>query len=440
MKYIISILLFLLFFYLILVTFGCQKDKKSSYETEVALDIDSKLNQDLQKVFEKNELMGMSVLLISEGEEIYHGQFGWADFERNLPVDEKSIFRIASISKTLTAIALMQLVEAGKVNLEDDASKYLGSERRNPKFPNTKITVKQLLNHTSSIQDGKGYFNFSGKMFDENLNLKELFLVQGDFFTTDLFSDHVPGTYFSYTNCTYGLIASIIEKVGGLRFDDYCRKKIFVPMNLKADFNVSKMYSVEDLAVLYRYENGEWIPQVDDYKGKIPEPRVDSLNYNLGQNGLLFGPQGSLRCSAKDLAEIIYMFFNDGSWNEIQILKKETVDLMLSDQWTYNGNNGDTWEDFFLSYGLGIHRTLNKSNADIIFPDRKMTGHPGIAYGLLSDMYFDRSTKTGIIFITNGSKIEYKYGKETTFYQVEEDVFQTFYPILKKIEQPQKIQ
>jgi hypothetical protein len=104
---------------------------------------------------------------------------------------------------------------------------------------------------------------------------------------------------------------------------------------------------------------------------------------------------------------------------------------MLDSHWDFDNNNGDTWENFFLSYGFGIHRTTNQESADIVFPDRCMQGHPGIAYGLLSDMYFDKTTKSGIVFITNGSKKKYEKGQSTTFYQVEEDIFSVVYPFLK---------
>lgn len=115
--------------------------------------------------------------------------------------------------------------------------------------------------------------------------------------------------------------------------------------------------------------------------------------------------------------------------------------MMLKEQWRFDGNNGDTWENFFLSYGLGIHVLTNTENADVIFPEWNMVGHPGIAYGLLSDMYFDKDRKSGIVFITNGSKKSFEYGEQTSFYQVEEDVFGAIYPFLREIEaevQPKK--
>ena len=272
-------------------------------------------------------------------------------------------------------------------------------------------------------------------MIDKKLNISELLTTEGTYFTPDLFADHPPGDYFSYTNCTWGLIASVVEIISGQRFDDYCRENIFLPMSLQAtDFNVTELASLDSLAVLYRYQDEQWVPQADNYQGIAP-PSRGYEGYELGQNGLLFGPQGSLRISTKDLAQFTLMFINNGHYNSQQILQEKTVDMMLSSQWLYDGQNGDTWESFFLSYGFGTHQTINQEGGDVIFPDRPMVGHPGIAYGLLSDMYFERKKNSGIIFITNGSKQEYEYGENTAFYQVEKDVFQVVYPYLSELEQ-----
>ncbi|MGB5392828.1 MAG: serine hydrolase [Lutimonas sp.] len=388
-----------------------------------------RLDSQLKEVFSKNELIGMSVVLIKNGNSVFEGNYGQANTELNLPVSDKTIFRIASISKSFTAMAVMQLVEQGKLDLDVDISPYLGWKLQHPKHPDKIITARHLLSHTSGIRDGEGFSNFSQKMFTENLQLSELFQSTGKYYTDDIFSSEAPGEYFSYTNCTWGILATVVERISGTRFDEYCREYMFKPMGLEADFNPAGLRSYDHLAALYRFENNQWTSQVDDYKGQVPPERVPS-NYTMGSNGLLFGPQGSLRCTAGDLVKTIQMFFNGGIVSGNQILKKESVDLMLSDQWTYNGSNGDTWENFFLSYGLGIHRTLDQTRADVIFPGIRMTGHPGIAYGLLSDMYFDKSSETGVVFITNGSKKSFQYGKNTTFYQVEEDVFEAIYPLL----------
>jgi hypothetical protein len=200
-------------------------------------------------------------------------------------------------------------------------------------------------------------------------------------------------------------------------------------MEMDASFDPSHLDNLENLAVLYRYENESWIPQSDHYPADTPPiPRTDSL-YIPGTNGLLYGPQGGLRCSVNDLEKVARLFWNGGKYENRTILSKNSLDLMNQRAWNYDGKNGDTWDGFFLSYGLGLHHITNTGNKDVIFPDMEMSGHPGIAYGLLSDLYFNTENRTAIIFITNGSKKAYEYGKNSTFYQPEEDVFKLLYPL-----------
>ena len=409
----------------------CQDPRSKSGASNIEA---NELREELSEVFEQNQLMGMSVLAIAKGDIAWEGAYGLADSSRQIPVTDNTIYRVASISKSITATALLQLWEQGKVDLDADISQYLGWPLRHPGFPQDTISLLLLMNHRSGIRDGSGYSNFSRDMIDQKLDIRELFLPEGTHFSEDMFSKEAPGDFFSYTNCTWGLIASIIEKVSGERFDVYCRKYIFEPLGMEASFNVLDLQDLDQLAVLYRFRDSTWVAQADDYKGKAPKPRIYD-SYQLGQNGLIFGPQGSLRSSARGLATFAFMLMNGGEWQGKQIIKKESVDLMTSNQWTYDGGNGDTWSDFFLSYGLGIHRITNQDSSDIIFPDRKMLGHPGIAYGLLSDLYFDPASQSGIVFITNGSKKGYEYGKNTAFYQVEEDVFETVLPFIKNIEE-----
>lgn len=386
-----------------------------------------------QEIFEDNELMGMSILFIHDGKTVWEGYFGLADFERQIPISEKSKYRIASISKMFAATALLQLWEAGRVDLDTDVSLYLGWPLQHPKHKEIPITLRHLMSHRSGIRDCDAYYNFSSNMIPEKLDIQELFLPTGKYFADDLFAEVAPGAYFSYTNCTWGLVATIVEKVSGECFDNYCRQHILQPLGMQADFNVAEIESMDDIAVLYRFKDGNWRAQADDYQGNRPESRAFE-GYQAGQNGLIFGPQGSLRSSPQDLAIFAKMLMNDGTCNGCRILNKETVDTMLANQWTYNGNNGNTGGGFFHSYGFAIHRTLIQDSSDMVFPDRKMLGHPGDAYGLLSGMYFEKKSKTGIIFITNGGKQNTDKGLKTAFYKVEEDVYAVAYKFLKKLE------
>ena len=416
----------------LLILFMALTNCKHTPKKEAHYDF-NQMEQQLQEVYENNQLMGMSILLIADGNIAWEKNYGLANYDTQMPIDSNTLFRVASISKTITATAIMQLVEKGKLNLDRDVSHYLGWTLRNPKYPDDSISLKMLLNHQSSIRDGEGYGQFSSKMIEKRLDIKELFQPEGEYYTDDLFANHAPGNYFSYTNCTWGLIVSILEKVSGMRFDQYCQDNIFELMELQTTFNVKHIKDLNNLGVLYRYKDSTWVAQVDDYKGKQPPSRAFK-DYELGQNGLIFGPQGSLRSSARDLGKFAIMLLNKGEYNGQRILSEASVEAMTEQHWTYNDDNGDTWENFFLAYGYGIHHITNKDSSDIIFPDRKMFGHPGIAYGLLSDMYVDPIHKSGIVFITNGSQQSYDYAKNSTFYQVEADVFQVIHPHLKKLE------
>ena len=112
----------------------------------------------IQQIMKEHPVVGISVAVVKDGKVVYTHSFGLKNMENNVPLTDESLFRIASISKSFTVTSLMQLVEKKKVNLDDDVSKLVGFEVRNPKFPATIITLRMLLSHTSSINDSQGYF------------------------------------------------------------------------------------------------------------------------------------------------------------------------------------------------------------------------------------------------------------------------------------------
>jgi CubicO group peptidase (beta-lactamase class C family) len=117
------------------------------------------LEDKLEQGFEDFNLMGMSLFTAHENE-ITNITFGFIDFERNLPITNDTEYRIASISKSVTALGVMKLVNDGAINLDDDISEQLGYSVKNKQFTNTPITHSTLFPDTSSLQDGSGYSNF----------------------------------------------------------------------------------------------------------------------------------------------------------------------------------------------------------------------------------------------------------------------------------------
>ncbi len=382
------------------------------------------LDEDLNQIFIDQELMGMSVVVVEDDSVIFSKGYGLADYEREIPVTDSTIYRIASISKSVTATALMQLYDAGLFQLDEDISDYLGFLLRNPDFPDTPITFRMLLSHTSSIQDGTGYSDFlaDSYTFDPPPHINSLLTQAGSYYTSNMFRNEMPGSYFAYSNVNYGIIGTLIEKISETRFDIYCRQEILEPLNLKGSFNIQDISNLNNIAVLYRKPGAVWVPQADNFLGIMPPPRNLDI-YPIGSNAFIFAPQGGLRISANDLSQFMLMHLRNGTTNGIQIITDTTAQLMHTTQWEYDGSNGDNYYGLFRKWGLGFHLTSNTANSDIVFPSSFMIGHPGEAYGLISDMYFNKDLKNGIIFITNGSAIDYEIGDFSAFYTVEEEVF-----------------
>ena len=335
---------------------------------------------------------------------------GLADIasQRALSADDPA--RIASISKLVTTIGAMRLVEAGKLNLDADVSDLLGFSLRNPTFPDVPITLRMLLSHTSSLTDSAGYWNVP--LGDD------IRIITGKPEAWD--SQHPPGTFFRYTNLNFPLVAQTMERASGERFDRLMRRLVLFPMKLDACFNWSgcSHAALARAVVLYDEKSA---PQKDDLHGKAPACAViaardgscDLARWRPGDNGTLFSPQGGLRISARDLARIGRMLLNDGTLDGVRILQPASVALLATPVWQYNGNNGVIGEEdepnrggFFCAYGLAVQHLAQgdgKQCRDDLFGDgHPRMGHSGNAYGLLSGLWIDRAAGTGVAYFSTG--------------------------------------
>ncbi len=402
-----SILLTLILFFQITITLTAQS-------------LESKINE----IATEFDLMGSAVVVFCDSDSMQYYFTGKSDLARNIDIAQNTKFRIASISKTITAIAIMQLVEQNLLDLDSDIGDILEYSVRNPSFPNQKITTRMLLSHKSSIVDGSTYDNFLSATYNNYPipNLNQLLTPGGNYYSTNQFITRTPGTYFNYSNINFVILGTIIEKLSNQRFDTYCREHIFQPLGIDASFNVNDFINIDSIAVLYRKINNNWEPQVDNYQG-IQPVFTNLTGYIPGTNGARFSPQGGLRISAIDLAKIFRILANINS-STVSILNQSSINSMLSDQWTFNGSNGNYYGGLFLSWGLGIHRITSTVGYDVVLSgSSSMQGHTGEAYGLVSDAYFDTIRRVGLVFITNGCGKGYTIGTTSAFYTVEEQIF-----------------
>ena len=374
------------------------------------------------KAATENGLIGGIVTIFSAENQNQYFPFGLANYSNKKTINDSTYFRVASISKMVTAIAFMQLVDKNLVQLDDDVNAILEYNVVNPNHVNIAITPRMLLSHSSSLVDDSNYFDFLEKTFSKDtiLNISELISLNQKQIKPLPFSIKKPGEFFEYSNLNYGVLATIIEKVSGQRFDIFCEESIFKPLSIKASFNLNSIKDKSNVATLYRMKNKEWVPQMD--YPTFFESNRDFYNYEIGTNGLLFSPQGGLRINAPDLTKILQLFYLEGIDEKEKIISADLINEMLKNQWTYNGKNGNNYDGLFNSWGLGIHRVNANSNYqnDQIFDDSNlMFGHPAEAYGLIGDAYVDTSQKKGFIFLTNGAENMFTQDDNSGFYKVE---------------------
>ena len=373
-------------------------------------------------------LPGLSVVAVRAGEIVYSRQFGFKRLATATtparPMDADTMFRIASVSKLVTALGAMKLVEQGRLALDADVSAYLGYRLRNPHFPQQPITLRMLLTHTSSLRDEGGF------KFDPAVDLKEVLLPGGRLHGSGAMwsKTHAPGAYFEYVNFNSGIVATIMERAGGERFDRLMRRLVFDPMGLKAGFYLADFAPahIDDAATLYRRREkdgeerwdprGPWIAQSDDFAVAPPVAPPGLERYAIGTNGTLFGPQGSLRISAGELAQLMLMLMNEGRHGAKRILKPETVDTMLALQWTLDdkkkGNgDSDNFRGLYQAWGLGNQHFTDTSvvkdgraSGDRLVEGGGFTGvgHLGWSWGLNALFVFDPKTRNGMIYVGSG--------------------------------------
>lgn len=326
---------------------------------------------------------------------------GWADIAARRAVVVSDPARVASISKLVTAIAVMRLVEQHRLDLDADVSEQLGWRLRNPAFPDQPITLRLLLSHQSSLTDGVDYV----LPLDADMRVT---LADPKVWDTD----HAPGRYFRYTNLNFPVIAAIMERATGERFDLLMQRLVLKPLKLDACYNWAACPEATAARAVVLYRAG--VPVRDDNKGGKPvcpvtparDGSCDLTRWRPGSNGAIFAPQGGLRISAQGLAKIGRLLLGKGRVGGVRLLTPQSVALLETPLWTYNGltggaSNGDTSDGFTCSYGLAVTflATPVAGCRDDPFGDgRRRLGHAGDAYGLKAGLWIDPARGTGVAY------------------------------------------
>lgn len=375
-------------FFCLLLILNINTSLKSQTGTEA-------LDQQLTNIFDNSTIPGMAVAIVDKDKVLYQQEFGYADMAAKKPYSQNTIHNIGSTSKTFIGVAIMQLVEQGKLTLDTKINDLLPFTVTNPYHPQTPITIRQLATHTSSIRDRT--FNYDLRAYtsedDTKGNRKGLPLMykihfkrmlknetislgqflentlsqNGKWYKKKNFYKHGPGTTEQYTNIGSALVGYIVELVSGEKYADYVVNHILKPLNMEAsgwspETTNSAMFAK-------RYVNGKAFP-----------------NYSLTTY-----PDGGLISSTADLSTYLMAMIR-GYKGESRLLSAESFQQMMNNQYEISplantmqeaeGRSGIFWDIFG-----------KKGRGDV--------GHSGSDPGALSFMYFDPVSGIGCVLLTN---------------------------------------
>jgi len=304
-----------------LFLFACNQENNKSAEKQIDQFVSGEA-----KYFRFNG----NVLVADKGKVIYQKSFGLADFDTKRPLNDSSVFELASVSKQFTATAILLLKDKGRLKLTDSLRQYF------PELPYSNITIRHMLTHTSGLPD---YFDLMIEKWDKSKiafnNDMIAFLAKEK--PPVLFT---PGTEWEYSNTAFAILASIVEKISGQTYKDYMAENIFQPLGMTHTRIYNTRRSLKDTIANYAYGF-----VYDDSLNKyiLPDSLPD-LSFVIYMDGIQ--GDGIVNSTTTDLLKW------DRAVKNHTLLKEETQNEMLKEQ-----SVSDTANKSYYGFGIGLHPT-----------------------------------------------------------------------------------
>lgn len=240
------------------------------FTTNQAQSLESKIDNVLSNQFKSNET-GVSALVAKDGKVIYRKAFGKSNLELDVNMTSENVFEVGSITKQFTSIAILMLLEEGKLSLEDDITKFIPDYPTNGK----KITVHHLLTHTSGIKSYTSMQSFGKVMTIDESPLKFI-----DFFKNEP-KDFDPGEKYLYNNSGYFILGYIVEKVSGMSYPKFIQERIFNKINMNSSYYGSHSKLIKNRASGYQkrgeFSNAQYISLTLPYAAGSIMSTVDDM-------------------------------------------------------------------------------------------------------------------------------------------------------------------
>lgn len=327
----------------------------------------------IEAEMKKAHVPGVAIVAVKGNDVVLSAGYGVADVASGRGMTPDDVMLIASISKVVTATALLQKQERGAISLDDDVNAKAPFEVRNPRHPDLPITYRMLMTHTSGIADGDDLEDHVVEGGDSPEPLRDFLSAyltpEGELYADAHWLAAKPGAKYAYSNVGVALAGALDEVLAGESLEADCKAHIFAPLGMMETSWSYRGIDPKRMATLYGYVR----PDGANEKSFVALPPYGFPDY----------PDGQLRTSALQLSVFMRMLMNRGTFQGVKILDGATVDAMLVPQ----------VPALEPSQGLALYYE------DI--GDRRLVGHSGAYDGVSTDMFWDPDTKVGIVMLAN---------------------------------------
>ena len=324
------------------------------------------------RLFTKATAVGGAVLVNRGGERVYAFYQGKTNKKNGVPVDENTVYKVASVTKLVAAIGIMKLADEGRLDLDAPIDIGGGNTITHPRYPDIPVTLRQCMSHTSGLLGGAPYQDPPAWTS----------LTRND---TKFFSRYAPGAHFEYSNLNGGILCSVIERVTGQSFNTYMAENVFQPLGVNAAFSAALLPDAEPLSGTYD-PNDSLYMSAAKYLQEDAEAYEDTCDPDSHYRYSV----GSLYISVSGLEKLGAMLANDGAVDGVRVLSADAVLTMGLDQALLI----DSTVACESPYGLC---TLRFETGGVTW-----YGHQGRWQGLLTDLFYEPRSKTALVFVLNG--------------------------------------
>src|SRR5437868_2261331 len=320
--------------------------------TEVAAALESLIHHQM----EDKQLPAFSIALVDGNEIVWAQGFGYQDPEHKIAATAQTVYRVGSVSKLFTDIGIMQMVEAGTINLDAAVNQYIPDFHPHNQFSRP-ITLRELMSHRSGLLREPPVGNY----FDPTEPTLEATVRSMN--STQLVYE--PGTHSKYSNAGIAAVGYALEELNHQSFAEYLKQAVLVPMGMASSSFAPEPDLMRNLAKAYMWS----------YDGtKFPAP-----TFQLG-----LAPAGCMYSTVTDLAQFLLVLFNRGLGPKRQVIKPETLEQMWVPQFARPGEKK----------GFGIGFQVSQLDG------HRIVGHGGAIYGFATEVVGLPDEKLGVVTVT----------------------------------------